>query len=214
MDDKNLKRRKRRIYNKINKALNNYRCLFLTITFKDLTLSKTNETTRERYIKDYLSKETAYYIANKDYGTLNEREHYHAFIVATTLKKEDLNYRIEEIEKHKNKINLKAWPYGSIRADFISTRFVIKGDKNYKLASKKIAEHFFKETTKKSRIIQSRKIPNSTEQKERIYRLINSLETPKAETIKANIKYKQLKEEMKHQQETIFNSQNQNRPKA
>ena len=186
MEDKNLQRRKRRIYNKINKALNQYRCLFLTITFNDLTLSKTNEETRERYIKKYLSNETAYYIANRDFGTENEREHYHAFIIATTLKKEDFNYRTNELEEHKNKVNLKAWDYGSIRADFISTHFVIKGDKNYKLASKKITEHFFKDTTKNSRIIQSRNIPSKKEQKERIYRLLKTLENNQALNLKAS----------------------------
>lgn len=187
MEDKNLKRRKRLIYNKINKALNQYRCLFLTITFNDLTLKRTNEETRERYIKKYLSNETAFYIANRDYGEENGREHYHAFIIASTLKKEDFNYRSSELEQHKNKINLKAWTYGSIRADFISTRFVIKGDKNYKLASKKITEHFFKATTQNSRIIQSRNIPSKKEQKERIYRLLKTLEnTPSAKFKKLN----------------------------
>lgn len=54
---------------------------FLTLTFDDDTLLNTNEKTRHRYIKDFMHNHFKFYLANVDYGELNEREHYHAIVL-------------------------------------------------------------------------------------------------------------------------------------
>lgn len=55
-------------------------CLFLTITFNDSHLNNTTYQTRRQEIYRYLGSFGVPYVANIDYGSKNEREHYHALI--------------------------------------------------------------------------------------------------------------------------------------
>lgn len=60
-------------------------CIFLTINFNDALLDNTTRTTRHQYVKHYLKSLSPYYIANIDFGKHNEREHYHALVVADSV---------------------------------------------------------------------------------------------------------------------------------
>ena len=72
-------RKKKRIINTINFALKRgYKIVFATLTFNEENIKKTKETRRKninKYLKQYNG-----FIFNIDFGTLNEREHYHALI--------------------------------------------------------------------------------------------------------------------------------------
>ena len=161
--------KQRQIYylrKKIEKLITNYHTIFLTLTFNTKTIENTNEKTRERYIKDYLKKETAFYILNKDYGKETEREHYHALIIPSTLTKEDLN-KIDY--SYSIRLNIHRYKYGIITAKKILKlknypKDIIKNNVDA------LTNHFIKETTKGARIIQSRKIPTKQEQLKRIKR--------------------------------------------
>lgn len=88
-------RRKNRLEHKIADMLEqSENCVFLTLTFTDNVLNNTSEETRKKYVRRFLKEQSTCYIANIDYGTKNEREHYHALVI--------------------NKVNNKAWKYGSI----------------------------------------------------------------------------------------------------
>ena len=140
--DKALKKQKERYYKRVLKMLNEdiYKCYFLTFTFNEKTLKRTAKETRLRIIKSFLNNQASDYVLNCDYGKENKREHYHAFILS--------RYKV---------IVLSAFEYG-----FINIRKPHKTlNKNYDESPKETAEnltkHAFKETTKESKIIYSRK---------------------------------------------------------
>lgn len=174
MESNNEKRRYKRLYEKIKTLLNQYKgkCIFLTMSFNDSILQSTNETTRERYIKQFLKEETAIYIANKDYGKKRKREHYHAFIIACTLNDKDIK---KELRPNKNKVNLKAYRYGQINAQIIAINYRPKNDEQFNKTTENLTNHFFKETTLNSRIITSRKEPNKKQQLKRLRKLNKTL---------------------------------------
>lgn len=69
---------------------------FVTLTFDDETLNNTSEQTRHRYVSKYLKENVRCYYANVDYGSKNEREHYHAVV--------------------SDRVDFTKWNYGSINA--------------------------------------------------------------------------------------------------
>lgn len=180
----NKQRAKRRLYNKIKALLNKHKCLFLTLSFNDETMKRTSEKTRERYIKEFLKNETALYIANRDYGTKNGREHYHALIVACTLTDDDI--KGDEMKRRKNQINFCAYKYGNINARFIGTRYQVKGERANEQTALNLTNHFLKDTTRESRIITSRQEPSQAEQLQRLKRLIK--DSKKADETRLNDK--------------------------
>lgn len=147
-------------YKIFNIIASNKECFFLTLTFKDSTLASTNELTRRRYITRFLANNCSSYIANKDFGAKNGREHYHAIV----------NGRINPKEWHKlGAINIKRiksnWSniYNDLPCDWskrdISVTLKTSGSKEFlKLAKyiSKLTNHSIKETTKRSAIIYSR----------------------------------------------------------
>lgn len=54
--------------------------LFLTFTFTDSVFESTNDKTRRVYVRRFLTATGGSYVANLDFGKLNEREHYHAIV--------------------------------------------------------------------------------------------------------------------------------------
>lgn len=68
-------RLKKRISNMLEKP-----CLFLTLTFNNVYLSKTTFSSRRVAISRFLKQFNVPYVANVDFGAQNEREHYHAVI--------------------------------------------------------------------------------------------------------------------------------------
>ena len=73
-------KRRERIKNRIEKSILSGKAIFLTLTFTDETLAKTNDETRRKYVRRYLKEQCSCYVANIDFGSENGREHYHALV--------------------------------------------------------------------------------------------------------------------------------------
>jgi len=135
--------RTKRLRNRVMAMLKKDECIFLTLTFKNSVLNNTNEETRKKYIKRFL-KETCYeYIANIDYGKKNEREHYHAVVIAKD-----------------NKIDNALYSYGSINFERVHLR---SDESDFENTSKrlskyvnKLTNHAIKNTVRQNRVIYSR----------------------------------------------------------
>ena len=125
-----------RLKNRIREAVESGSAYFITITFNNKTLENTNEQTRRKYVSRWLKSLSEFYVANIDYGLINEREHYHAVITADTHPP-------------------KSWPYG-----FIDILKIKTNDNDTTRISKyisKLTNHAIKHTTKSKRIIYSKK---------------------------------------------------------
>lgn len=59
-------------------------CIFLTLTFTEDSLLL-NSKYRKECVKEYLYSQSEYFILNKDFGSLNGREHYHCIIQADSV---------------------------------------------------------------------------------------------------------------------------------
>ena len=171
------RRKRERLLKKIYELIKDKKAVFLTMSFNEETLKKTSAETRKRYIKNYLKNETALYIANIDYGAKQGREHYHAIVKATTLKINDLSYYLKNrYEKIKDFINLKAYKYGNIQANFICKNGVFFNDIELKKTALIYYNHALKETTKNNKLIISRKEPSQEQQIKRLERLTRATE--------------------------------------
>lgn len=186
--EKSKARKKQRLIKKIKELLNNNKALFLTLTFNNETLKQTTEEQRQRIVKRYLRNETAYYIANKDYGRKNAREHYHAFIIVSFLTNEEI--KNPSLITIKDFINYYTWQkYGTIKGRFIGTKWRPQKDKllnNFNETALNIFNHFFKDTTKGAKLIYSRKTKTKAEQLEQLKKHYQIRKTKKAETKETN----------------------------
>jgi hypothetical protein len=77
--------------------------LLVTLTFTDDCLGSTSAETRRTYVRKYLSSQSDRYIANRDFGKQNGREHYHAIVRAVS-------------------IDFTAWKHGTVNAKPINPR--------------------------------------------------------------------------------------------
>lgn len=129
-------KRKIRIQKRITPWLTeDKKCLFLTLTFTDKTLSKTSPVTRRKYVDRFLKQFNAPFVANKDFGKKNHREHYHAVIRC-------------------DYIDFTLWhKYGAIKSETIH-----RPNSSARLSKyiAKLTNHAIKETTKRSVILYSR----------------------------------------------------------
>lgn len=115
-----------------------YKLLFGTLTFTDKVLNDTSKKTRQVYITRFLKDNTIHYMANIDFGSKNNREHYH-FIAMV-----------------KDKLNCNLWKYGASKFQFIPLESKdLRKTKNYLL---KLNNHSYKSSTKENRIIRDRNI--------------------------------------------------------
>ena len=109
-------------------------CIFLTFTFTDEVLAKTNEDTRRQKVRRYLSSYNCEYVANIDFGKKNGREHYHALIQC-------------------NNVDYNAFDYGALNGERVrSTNDFAKLAKYIS----KLTNHAIKDTAKGSRLIYNR----------------------------------------------------------
>ena len=73
--------RKWRLKLRIDYMINNFKCMFVTLTINDDNINR-----KVRYLKDYctqmLKSMNCFYVGNVDYGSENERLHFH-FVVAS-----------------------------------------------------------------------------------------------------------------------------------
>lgn len=74
--------RVKRLKDRISSMLREGRCYFLTLTFSDDTLERVSAKTRRRYVTYFLKSLSDTYVANIDFGSQNQREHYHAVVMA------------------------------------------------------------------------------------------------------------------------------------
>lgn len=74
--------RVKRLKVRISSMLREGRCYFLTLTFSDATLERVSAKTRRRYVTYFLKSLSDTYVANIDFGSQNQREHYHAVVLA------------------------------------------------------------------------------------------------------------------------------------
>lgn len=137
--NENYKKRIQRLKSKItelfyfNESKNLY---FLTFTFTDECLNKTDDLKRRRYVREWLNDNTTNFVANIDFGEEKGREHYHALVnadyidISSWLKHGAMNYELV-------KINIKSI------------------DKIAKYINK-FLNHAIKETTKRQHIIYKR----------------------------------------------------------
>lgn len=114
-----------------------YNMYFLTLTFNNDAFNVSEET-RHNAVKRYLSANTEMYMANIDFGDLNEREHYHAIVIAKEMP--------------------TGWKLGFMKAqkiNFDKNNYMedLKRVKNYIL---KLNNHSFKVSTKLRRVMKDR----------------------------------------------------------
>ena len=110
-------------------------CLFLTLTFNNEAMQATSIETKRRYVSRCLKQFDVPYIANVDYGSKNDRLHYHAII---------------QLER----ISHDAWIYGNL--DF--KKVVVPNDAAISKYLNKLTNHAIKETCKGNRLIYSRNV--------------------------------------------------------
>lgn len=127
-------RRNTRLKNRIRRMLSKGDCAFLTLTFTDSVLDSTTSEQRRLYVLRFLKSQTQTYIANIDFGSVNNREHYHCITLGN--------------------VDLARWTYGNI-----DVRTIIKSSNPLVLAKyiNKLVNHAIKETSKRSHIIYSRR---------------------------------------------------------
>lgn len=130
-------KRTQRLRQRIEEYLSLGECLFLTLTFTDKVLASTNSQSRKKYVSKCLKMMSNYYVANVDYGKENEREHYHALIVA-------------------DKVSQDMWRYGNL--DWQRVRHNNKSIKALPKYINKLTNHAIKETTKRCCMIYSKKV--------------------------------------------------------
>lgn len=73
----------RSLSKRIEKCVEHYHysnCYFITLTFDDLHLNRTSAEYRRSYVSKFLKRHFLNYVANIDFGSENEREHYHAIV--------------------------------------------------------------------------------------------------------------------------------------
>lgn len=135
-------KRKERIKERITRMMNTNRAYFLTLTFSDKMFARgCSPETRRRYISRFLKSECSEYLANIDFGSQNEREHYHAVVVPKTIIHFD--------------------KYRELFDSNINSKRIIKRDSSVKLVSRyisKLTNHALKENGFYKRIIYSRDI--------------------------------------------------------
>lgn len=109
-----------------------YNSFFLTLTFTDDVLSRTDSKTRRKYVTRFLKKISTNYVGNIDFGAKHGREHYHAVVMS-------------------DKIDSKLWPYGNL--DF--EKIILEEDSSQRLSKyvSKLVHHAIKETTKRNYLI-------------------------------------------------------------
>jgi len=128
------RQRVKRLRRNITAMLLQGTCFFVTLTFSDETLAKTTAETRRRYVTRFLKTQSDTYCANIDFGSKNNREHYHGIILA-------------------DKVDFAEWDkYG-----FSNGKAIRNADDSIKLAKyiSKLTNHAIKDTTKGARAIYS-----------------------------------------------------------
>lgn len=123
-----------RVRDRIAEYLLTGKAFFITLTFTDEVLGKTTEQTRRRYVSRALKDSCVVYVANVDYGTKNQREHYHACVVPKPTR---LVSWKSHLKNYKDVPDLRQWEqdYG-----FIDIKKVGSTEKDLKRVPRYIAK--------------------------------------------------------------------------
>ena len=125
--------RYKRLKNRIMTYLQSGKCIFATLTFRDEVLNNTSLETRRKYVQRYLKSISTFYVANIDFGSTTEREHYHAVILKDFIDEQ--------------------WEYGFTW--FEKIRYSLSNEKISEYLTK-LTNHSIKESTKRYALIYSR----------------------------------------------------------
>lgn len=137
INDASYKRTKR-LKDRIASMLLDGECLFLTLTFNDDALRDTTAKQRRVAVSRYLKQFNCKYVANIDFGTKNNREHYHAIINC-------------------ERVRLDSWrKYGNINVKRVRNRNIDNDKTRLAKYIAKLSNHCIKETTKRSSLLYSR----------------------------------------------------------
>lgn len=76
------RKRKKQRYNRYLKGMQECyeKLFFITLTWDDDSLNRLSDSTRRKYIQNWLNENCNDFLANVDYGKKNGREHYHAVV--------------------------------------------------------------------------------------------------------------------------------------
>lgn len=127
------RQRIKRLKERVKALLSEGECLFLTLTFSESVLHNTDTKQRRALVKDYLNALSCDYIANIDFGKVNEREHYHAVVSCG---------KVDYTLWHKN---------GAIRGEKV--RLKGKSGDNIARYIDKLSLHALKDTTYRNRML-------------------------------------------------------------
>lgn len=130
-------KRTKRLNDRIKDMMASGSCIFLTLTFKPDILEGTTSETRRKYVIRYLKKVSTRYIANIDFGKKNEREHYHAVVLADS-------------------VDGSWWRENCGAINFERINYQAECDIKISKYINKLTNHAIKETTKRSAVIYSR----------------------------------------------------------
>ena len=131
----NYRKRNQRLRKRISNIIE---CdsLFLTFTFTDEVLAKTNQDTRQQYVRRFLKSISKNYVANIDFGGKFGREHFHAVCIVS------------------EKVDYTSWKYGALNGERVR-----KNSSPLALAKyvNKLVYHATKETTAQRLIFSKKK---------------------------------------------------------
>jgi len=114
--------------------INNGGSVFITLTFTDEVLKKTNASTRRKYVARYLKEQCSSYVANIDFSPEKHREHYHGLV--------------------SNRVDMSKWQYGFVFVEQVRVHdFDMKRIARY---ITKLTSHAFKVNS--TRLIYSRSV--------------------------------------------------------
>lgn len=117
------------MYNSLYNTPDKYICYFATLTFKPEVLESTSKQTRRTYIARFLKEYTYYYIANIDYGSQKQREHYHAIVLLTKEQSEQLTLHKGRHYYH----NIYNLGYSDFEMVMVPNMLFLEGEAKYKI---------------------------------------------------------------------------------
>lgn len=130
------KKRNIRLKDRINKILQNDKCIFVTFTFNDDYIDSIKDKYKRVYVVRWLKKYSIDYVGNVDFGSKNGRIHFHCVIAVN------------------KDIDCTTWKYGAINFKRINN----KNLKALTLYVNKLTNHALKESTKCQYLIYPKKI--------------------------------------------------------
>ena len=154
--------RKWRLKLRIDYMINNFKCMFVTFTINDDNIYKDVQVIRQYITKRVLNGLNCYFVGNVDYGSENERLHFHFVIASDDKEYIKSNYKwgftdvrvitsknayrlsnyIDKLTLHAIKQETKnRYSIISSRGDFAFTDIL----KNYRVSEKKILYKYFSE---------------------------------------------------------------------